>query len=325
MESKTHTATEICIIGCGVAGLTTGIALLRAGYAVEIRTEKLPMETTSAIAAAIWFPYRSGPVEAVNRWSRETYAVFETMAANPETGVSMVDFLELVQKDEDAWWLDAVPGSAARRALPSELPPHQTMGWVMRVPMIETPVYLPYLSERFQDLGGRLRVERVQDLSAVLAEGCIVVNCTGLQARELVPDGQMFAIQGQLVKVAPIAGIPYVAADSMPDAQPDEATYVFPRRDCIVLGGTAKPNETSLDPDPETTRRIISRCQQLVPALRNLEVIGHAVGLRPGRSSIRIERLGRLIHNYGHGGAGFTVSWGCANEVVELVRQLGQL
>ena len=31
-----------------------------------------------------------------------------------------------------------------------------------------------------------------------------------------------------------------------------------------------------------------------------------------------------VIHNYGHGGAGFTLSWGCASDVVDLVRRLSE-
>ncbi len=99
----------ITVVGCGVSGLTTAIVLQRAGYSVRIVTENLPQDTTSAIAAAIWFPYKSGPVEAVNRWSRQTYFELEVLAENPASGVSMVDFLELVQAKTDAWWLDALP------------------------------------------------------------------------------------------------------------------------------------------------------------------------------------------------------------------------
>jgi D-amino-acid oxidase len=56
------------------------------------------------------------------------------------------------------------------------------------------------------------------------------------------------------------------------------------------------------------------------------KVIGHLVGLRPRRPAVRLElerRDGKaIIHNYGHGGAGISLSWGCAQEVVELVRQV---
>jgi D-amino-acid oxidase len=50
-------------------------------------------------------------------------------------------------------------------------------------------------------------------------------------------------------------------------------------------------------------------------------------GLRPARSAVRVEteQLGNAwcVHNYGHGGNGVSLSWGCAREVVELAVQLG--
>ena len=66
------------------------------------------------------------------------------------------------------------------------------------------------------------------------------------------------------------------------------------------------------------------------------------VGLRPGRPSALLEleqvalkqqRPGGssgksslpVVHNYGHGGAGLTLAWGCAADAVQLVQQaLGQ-
>ena len=47
------------------------------------------------------------------------------------------------------------------------------------------------------------------------------------------------------------------------------------------------------------------------------------LGLRPARPQVRLEEepigTGRLIHNYGHGGAGIGMSWGCAREVEQMV------
>lgn len=54
------------------------------------------------------------------------------------------------------------------------------------------------------------------------------------------------------------------------------------------------------------------------------DVLGERVGIRPFRhSGARVERAqlrdGRvLIHDYGHGGSGFTLSWGCAEAVAAI-------
>jgi D-amino-acid oxidase len=98
-----------------------------------------------------------------------------------------------------------------------------------------------------------------------------------------------------------------------------ELRYVLPHRDTVVLGGTAEPDRTDLAPRPEVARRILARCTEVVPALAGARVVAHRVGLRPVRDQVRLEEEardgGRVIHNYGHGGGGVTLSWGCAREV----------
>ena len=100
-------------------------------------------------------------------------------------------------------------------------------------------------------------------------------------------------------------------------------TYIIPRsRDCY-LGGSAEEGNWSLEPDMKTAQEIIERCARIAPEVLNARVVEHLVGLRPGRSTVRLEAEpqpnGKLvIHNYGHGGAGITLSWGCAEEVARL-------
>jgi D-amino-acid oxidase len=312
----------ITVVGCGVSGLTTAIVLQRAGYSVRIVTENLPQDTTSAIAAAIWFPYQSGPVEAVNRWSRQTYFEFEILAENPASGVSMVDFLELVQAKTDAWWLDALPAGAWRLAQAGELPIGHQLGYFMKVPMVETPIYLPFLLRTFEEAGGQIHLEKISNFQSFKVKGDTIINCTGLASRELIGDSRLYPIRGQLIKVASKSDIPFISADRMPGSDDFEATYIFPRKDGIILGGTAVANDARMEWDTILGDRILARCQELVPELKGLPILSQHIGFRPGRDEIRLEREGRLIHNYGHGGAGFTVSWGCAQAVLELVESL---
>ena len=104
----------------------------------------------------------------------------------------------------------------------------------------------------------------------------------------------------------------------------DEAgpTYVVPRTDLVVVGGTDEPGDWSRTPSPETAEQIIERAIRLVPALAGGEVVGHRVGLRPVRSVVRLEAVDRVVHCYGLGGSGVTLSWGCAEEVAALVARL---
>jgi D-amino-acid oxidase len=186
--------------------------------------------------------------------------------------------------------------------------------------VIEMPTYLKYLMRRFEALGGRIEQRSWGSIDAALAEAAIVINCAGLGARELVGDRSMLPIRGQVVRVAQV-GLERFVLD---DYGPGGVTYIVPRSEDIILGGTAQEGDESLAPDSATASAILERCIALEPALGHAAVLEHRVGLRPGRPTIRLEaeRLpggARVIHNYGHGGAGVTLSWGCADQVVRLL------
>ena len=104
----------------------------------------------------------------------------------------------------------------------------------------------------------------------------------------------------------------------------EELTYVVPREETVVLGGTAQEGSDDLTPDAGTAEAIVARCAALVPAVAHARILEHRVGLRPARTAVRLERDvladGRpVVHCYGHGGAGVTMSYGCARDVVALV------
>jgi D-amino-acid oxidase len=94
---------------------------------------------------------------------------------------------------------------------------------------------------------------------------------------------------------------------------------VIPRSHDIVVGGTEEHGEWSRTPDPATADDVLARAARLVPELADAKVLQHKVGLRPARPEVRVERVGDVVHSYGHGGAGVTLGWGCADEVVSLV------
>jgi D-amino-acid oxidase len=308
---------KITIVGSGVIGLTTGIALQEAGHEVHIYSKDELMKTTSAVGGAIWMPFHVEPVAEVNRWSRISYDVFEAMSGDASTGVHMVDFLVLYNEPDFPNWTAAMPDGRMRRATASELPPGYGHGFIAQVPMIETPVYLPYLEKNFLENGGGIILREVTDLAELAAEADWLVNCTGLAAGKLTGDKDVFPIRGQILKLENRPGLRYLSDDEGPNA----LAYVFPRKDCTVLGGTADVNNDDESPNEKDTVEILRRCSNLLPALVSAVVKSVAVGLRPGRKTIRLERESstNILHNYGHGGGGYTVSWGCAREVVALL------
>ena len=309
---------EVVVIGCGVIGLSTALRLREAGLDARIVAAAPPEETTSAVAAAIWYPYRAYPERDVLRWGRRTFEVLESLASGPGTGVRMREGLELRrERAGEPWWAGAVPG--VRRCTEDELPPGYREGHAFGVPIVEMPVYLRYLGDRFAAAGGTVERRVVSHPEELTGEAALVVNCAGLGARGLVGDGSVGPIRGQVLRVRN----PGLDRFFLDEDDPEGVTYIVPRSEDCVLGGTADEGDWGTEPDPGTAAAILRRCSALEPRLAGAEVLGHGVGLRPGRPEVRLEREAGdslpLVHNYGHGGSGVTLSWGCAEETAALV------
>jgi D-amino-acid oxidase len=311
---------RIVVVGAGVSGLSCGVRLLEAGGShVTIVSREAPGETTSAVAGAIWFPYRARPNERTGPWGALGYERFERLSREDGLPITMVEVTSLYGEPlaEDPWWLASVPANAVRAPAASELPDGYADGRTVRVPCIEAPPYLDWLCRRFAELGGRFERSDLSELRE--AEGDVVVNCAGVGAHRLTGDAALRPVRGQVAYVRTRDPVRFMVDEEGPNA----LAYVLPRPDVTVLGGTAEEDDWEPSPRAETTRSILERTRLLEPRLEGATYLGSAVGLRPGRTEVRLERDslpdGRpLIHNYGHGGSGFTLSWGCADEVARL-------
>lgn len=312
----------ITVLGCGVSGLSSGIALLERGHDVQILTKEYPVETTSAVAGAIWFPYEARPFEKVNSWSLESFNRFKKMSKDSLTGVSMIDYAIILDTKETPWWLQSIPSDHIISDSVSGFFEKDYPGYIVNVPLIETPVYLPWLTNRFKSLGGTITKREISGLDELNDFG-LTINCTGLGAKSLFSDCEMYPIQGQIVRVGADSSVKGIATDFLFGNNSEDMAYIIPRKDGIILGGSARTGKNSTEPDHEFTSRILSYNSEYEPKLMEMPILEIKVGLRPGRSEIRLEKDPNLpvIHNYGHGGAGYTVSWGCANSVLNLVRE----
>jgi D-amino-acid oxidase len=97
-------------------------------------------------------------------------------------------------------------------------------------------------------------------------------------------------------------------------------TSLFPHGERLILGSVSQPDDWDTEPRPEDAEAILERAAAVEPRVREAAIIEHQVGLRPVRDVVRVEaQTPRLVHNYGHGGTGVGLSWGCAREVVALV------
>jgi D-amino-acid oxidase len=307
---------RIIVVGAGVIGLSCAVRLCEAGHEVHVLARSLPLETTSAVAAAMWHPYRALPRERVAAWGRVTFEEFAGLAATaPGSGIRMRRGREYVRGPAtEPWWRAAVP--ALSRLDHGAVPPGYGGGWQLELPVADMSVYLPWLSKRLTAAGGTITRH---SLTSLPHEG-FVVNCTGLSARGLAGDPSVYPVRGQVVLVAQ----PGIEEWVLDQHDPRDLVYVVPRLREVVVGGTAGEGEWNLAPVPEVTEAILARATALVPALASAKILGVRVGLRPARPEVRLEAQqlpggGTLVHCYGHGGAGVTLSWGCAAEVAGLI------
>jgi D-amino-acid oxidase len=328
---------SVAIIGAGVSGLTCGVVFAERGYCTAIFAKEVAQQTTSGAAAAVWFPYDAEPAEKVIPWALATYEALVDLSRDPSAGVSMIELRQFSRTKEiqiPDWAIPlgaqaVIPSSpsvtaSARRAVAQRRREVETSlksfksGFSLNVPLMDTTIYLDYLANRFVAVGGSIVTNvRFEELEEIDPKFDLVINCAGIGARELVQDVDLKPHRGQVAIVPRIENLSCaIVCDDAP------LMYAIPRANDCLFGGT---NDLSSDLaiDPETTKRIVAECSRVLRIEKPL-VLAERVGLRPfRRSGVRLERAqlrdGRtVIHNYGHGGSGFTLSWGCAREVPHL-------
>jgi D-amino-acid oxidase len=302
----------VLIVGAGVSGLTTAVCLAEAGHPVTVWASGTGSATTSYAAGATWSPYLVESSARVRAWSFETLQVLRQLAADSRTGIELVPGVEASRVPaEPPEWRDGLDDFRMCEA--GELPWGFATGWRYLAPVVNMPVYLDYLLGRAEAAGAVLAIRRLGSLAEALDAAPVVVNCAGIGARELVPDASVTPYRGQVVVVENPGITEFFVEESSPPM------YFFPHGQTAILGGTAEPGDGDIDPDPAIAAAIVERCARIEPRLAGARVIGHRVGLRPTRPTVRMERDGRVVHNYGHGGAGVTLSWGCAHDVTSLI------
>jgi D-amino-acid oxidase len=315
---------DVTVIGAGVVGLTTAVCLAEAGLAVAVHAAEPPLQTTSLAAGAIWGPHLVGPPERVARWAARTLATLHELTAAGHAFVRLTPGIAASRLADTAPPEFAAGAADLSPCPPADLPPGYLTAWRLSAPLVTMPEYLSWLHERYLSAGGRpITVMRYPTLADAIrgAATRVIVNCTGCGARELVPDPQVVPVRGQAVVVAN-PGISTFFAGTGPGRR---LTYYFPHRDRIVLGGTEQPGDWNREPDHRIASQIIAACTAIEPALHGAAVLEHRVGLRPVRPEVRLESVQArdgvtVVHNYGHGGAGVTLSWGCAAEAAGLVQ-----
>ncbi|WP_038550827.1 FAD-dependent oxidoreductase [Corynebacterium glyciniphilum] len=328
---------RITVIGAGVIGLSCAYELAEAGHEVTVIADHGPGDTVSALAGALWFPYHAAGTEQVVERSLRR---FVELAALGDTSADTAtdDFT------------DDVPPVQMRTGVLHERLDPPDRSWVAPVvevlgddavqpvdggvratlPMIMTSRYLAWLMDSCRMNGVAFQWRTVASLEELTGTTDAAVIAGGLRGGDLLGgDDAVAPVRGQLMLFANGDGGedgPLLTDWVVDSDDPAHMTYVFPREDEIVVGGTSEPGSWDEAPDQATAEAILARAEALVPELTELPIIGHGAGLRPARETVRIEHVDGydlpVIAAYGHGGAGVTLSWGTAERVVELVGEL---
>ena len=316
---------SVVVIGAGVLGLTCALTLAeRDKYDITVIAEKFSPDTTSDVAAAFWYPFLVRPKERADAWALQSYSWFVELRAREggeRCGVEMRRCRELL-KTADA----TVPGWASGIEYFAELskddvPASYVGGFEFDVPVVEMPKFLPWLVDACKSRGvtfERRKLDRVEDARAPL-----VINCAGLGARDMFDDDEIVPIRGQVVYIKQDCDV-----GMFDDSSATDLAYLIPRSDVTVLGGTAQVGSFDIQPSAEDEEDIIRKCQRLWPELDRSLIVGTRVGLRPSRSTVRLELDDkvygdtRVVHCVGHGGAGVTLARGSALEVADIVDRI---
>lgn len=324
---------KVAVIGAGVIGLSTAVCVAEAlpFCTVTVLAEKFSPDTTSDIAAGILLPKEIPDIslERQRHWFQSTFdhmlAISESTQAS-EAGVLLSSGYQLYREVPNItkpYWADIVFGFRTMTNHEMKRFPNHKFGQAVITLKCEGIRYLPWMEKRLTKAGGQLKQEKVTDFRQLAQSYDVIVNCSGLGSCCLVGDKQVHPVRGQIIKVhAPWIKNFIREADVT-------TTYIYPGIDYVTLGGTRQVNDLRLEVDEDDSKAIMQRCSEFVPSLRTAQVLGEKVGLRPGRRNLRLEREWLqvqerqvpLVHNYGHGSWGISLSWGTALEALDLVRK----
>ncbi len=310
---------DIGVVGAGIVGLSTAVNLVEQRHKVTVYAEKLSPETTSNVAPAVFFPHATEANELVMESARRTFEFYAGLANGASVGLRKQTHYELDN--------DRAAGEASIVAFGSlfsdfeelkrvEIPGGYEYGWSMSTYFIDSRLFMPYLMGRIQGGGGEVVVRRFGSAEEILAlPHEAIANCSSLGAAKLFNDEQVYPVRGQLVYTKPV---------DLDTSIVHGRFYIFPRGDSMLLGGTNDHRQDDLTPSAIVTAEILEGNRRIAPSLTSDDIIGVNTGLRPyrvGGPRVEAEDIGgkRVLHNYGHGGSGWTLGWGCASMVAELL------
>jgi glycine/D-amino acid oxidase-like deaminating enzyme len=265
LEVKKTGHREVAVVGSGAVGLATAPLLVERGYKVSVYTKDLPPNTTSNIAGGQWFPFTVYDVDHLTPEFEEqfsdatefAYKRYQTMVGE-YYGIRWLPNFQMADSPLPTNGLMSRTGPLFRM-LPefAELSPSKhpfPFRYARRFDtmFIQPPVYLDAMLRELRISGVPIEVRDFREAKEILSlPQPVIVNCTGLGAKDLFGDEELVPIKGQLTILLPEEDVTY--ATMAPEL------YMFPRRDGIVLGGTHERGVWDLSPDPDEITRIVTQ------------------------------------------------------------------
>ncbi|KAF9890101.1 hypothetical protein FE257_006262 [Aspergillus nanangensis] len=325
---------RITIVGSGIVGMATA-AMLSRHHKVTIIARNLPGDEPSIDWASPWagVSFVAGGCTSAREEKMQLDSFTELWRwgeAYPESSirrVRMEDFYDDDKNPEEVWW-KVLPEF---RVLPAHVLPKGAKAGTSYTTLVLNPsIFLPWLKQQLEGWGvefRRMHLNALSDASHLRHD--VLINATGIGSKFLsdIADQDVELVRGQTL---------IVKSDYQKMFMHDNGkdyTYAIPRMDgTVILGGIRQPDSTNPEVDLEISKDIVRRLNADLPNvfsadLAEYDIIGHNVGIRPGRSSgIRIERDLRggqnIVHVYGFSGGGYIHSFGAARMARDLVEDV---
>ncbi|XP_023233022.1 D-aspartate oxidase-like [Centruroides sculpturatus] len=323
---------RIAVVGAGVVGLSTALCIQNKlpDARITLIADKFNEQTLSDGAGGLFRPELDiGPsIDILKQWCKDSYEHFLSILKSEDAGEAGVQFVSgfylssLDEIHENPLLNEFLPDT--RKMCIKELsmfPESFKNGLFFTTIIADCRRYLPWMMKQFQEKGGMVENKTVESFDQLAGNYDTVVNCTGLRAKDLTKDYKLVPIRGQTIKVK----APWIKHFFYGDE-----VYIIPGIDYVTLGGIKEYGSWNMNINPYHCNLIWEKCLKLVPSLKKATIEWNWVGLRPFRQPVRVEKeiiqykdkVLKIVHNYGHGGHGVTLSWGTAKHATELVVDL---
>lgn len=328
---------KIAVVGAGIIGMTNAILLLENGFEVTVFSKDAPLETNSDAAVATWFsPDDTKPI--LQKHCLESFPKFDELIKKEiSSGVETISDIFYFRSKEDfensVWAKDPLK----KLVNPTDPPSKEKkvdgfpFSVLINIPLINPIIYRPYMLKKFESLGGKLKIKKINSLSELTDSYDIVINSPGWEATCLTKDREVHPIRGQTETMK-------ITQDLQDDYSINieglNAYVVFRSltKDCVI-GTTYQVGDSDKEIRAVDKQEIIKKISAFFPAIKGIETVSKA-GIRCGRFDVRIEKeeinnnVGNkmlIVHCYGHGGSGFSASWGSANEVLKFCKSFNSI